>query len=135
MEGRVRTAVAATTSADDGDAADAADAADAGSEFQKACFGATLHHFWLYDLFKIRPLIGSLLGDPGASWEILGASGRPWGGRIHGKKQFIWHKRGQEQRSRRDNTTVLHDIASRIFLIKSESSDYSKIIEICANIR
>ena len=69
MEGRVRAAVAATTSADAGDAADAA---DAGSEFKKACFGATLHHFWLYDLFKIRPLIGSLLGDPGCLWKTLG---------------------------------------------------------------
>ena len=35
------------------------------------------------------------------------------------------HKRGLEQRSRRDNTTILHDIASRIFLIKSESPVYS----------
>ena len=51
MEGRVRAVVAATTSADDGDDG------DAGSEFEKACFGATLHHFWLYDLFKIRRLI------------------------------------------------------------------------------
>ena len=34
--------------------------------------------------------------------------------------------RDLEQRSRRDNTTILHDIASRIFLIKSESQVYSK---------
>ncbi len=76
MEGRVRTAVAATTSDD------VADAADAGSEFEKACFGATLHHFWLYDLFKIRPLIGSLLGDPGCllgdPGSLLGDPGCLW---------------------------------------------------------
>ena len=75
MEGGVRAAVATTTSADAadaGDVGDAADAGDAGSEFEKACFGATLHHFWLYDLFKIRPLIGSLLGDPGCLWKTLG---------------------------------------------------------------
>ena len=66
MEGRVRTAVAATTSGDAGDAADAADAgdgADAGSEFENACFGATLRHFLLYDLFKIR-LRNLILNNP-----------------------------------------------------------------------
>ncbi len=99
MEGRVRTAVAATTS---GDAADDGDDGDAGSEFQKACFGATLHHFWLYDLFKIRPLIGSLLGDPGCllrdpgcllgdPGSLLGDPGCLWktlGSRMHGRNSL-----------------------------------------------